>query len=372
MSKGLLARGALSAAVAAFALSLQFTALAKGNSEDATTFQINPAHDGNVDFVAGFSPPLVKVWTFDTGGTVTYPLIANGSLYVVSNGNDVFGLELGDGSKEWEHLLGGGGNLGAYDNGVLFFNSGSQLLALKAKNGKQLWATNDFTPKGRIASNSTAPIAFKGTVYIGGFGATAFDEKTGSLKWSQGADATDTQVAYGNKGIYAGGPTQYFKFATADGSLLWHVSGCCSGGGGIAVTYFDKHIYLVDWSAGSFVLNSNDGSSAGSFPGNVPPSFFSIGKRGYELVITGGKLYCLDAKTGNVAWSFAASNLSGQPIVINSQPVVAAGNSVYMLDGSTGAQLWTDNIGGQISSLSAGDGVLAVTTGSKVVVYAPQ
>ena len=360
--------------VAGAALACAFVtgAAAKGASEDAVTFQIDAAHDGNVDFVAGFSAPLVKAWTYDTGGTASYALIAHGAVYVVSNGDDVFALDRTGGSKLWEHLLGGDGNLGAYDDGRLFFNSGSQIIALKAQNGRQLWSATTFAPKSPIADNSTAPVAMKGTVYTGGSAVHAFAEKNGAQEWLQGISATSSQVAYGDKGVFAGGPCQYYKFAGKDGSPLWEDNGSCDGGGGISVAYFDKHAYLVDWAQGNFTLSSKDGSSAGSFQGDVPPTFFSIGKHGFELAISNGKLFCLDVKTGNVAWTFANADLSVQPIVINGQPVVGAGSSVIMLDGATGAQLWTDNAGGQISSLNAGDGVLAVTTGNKVITYVPQ
>ena len=373
MGSNKMARCAVNAAASAALLCiLTTTAGAKASSEDATTFQVNAAHDGNVSFAAGFSAPLVQAWTYDTGGITSYPLIAHGTVYVVSSGNDVFALNLAAGSKLWEHLLGGNENLGAYDNGMLFYNSGDQLIALKAKNGRQIWSAGGFAPKGRIADNSTAPIAANQTVYVGGFGVTAFDEKAGTFKWQQGVDATSSQVAYGDSGIFAGGPSQYFKFSAADGSLLWHNSGCCSGGGGIAVTYFSKHVYLVDWAEGNFTLSSKTGNATGSFPGQTPPTFFTSGKRKFELVITNGKLYCQDAKTGNVAWSFANNNLTGQPLVINGQPVVAAGSSLYMLDGTTGAQLWTADAGGQISNMNAGDGALAVTTGNNVMVFVPQ
>jgi outer membrane protein assembly factor BamB len=363
------ARRALStAASAAFLCAFVTAAAAKGSSEDATAFQINPAHTGSVDFAAGFSAPLVKAWTYDTGGTVSFPLIAHGAVYVVSASNDVFAIDLAAGTKKWEHLLGGDDNLGAYDDGMLFYdNSDGQLIALKASNGKQKWSAS-------VASDfdSSAPVAEAGTVYVGGPGVTALDEKTGLVQWSQGVEATSSQVAIGDDGVFAGGPCQYYKFASKDGSPLWQDAGGCEGGGGIEVAYFNKRAYVVDWAEGNFVLNSKTGAVAGSFSGNFPPSFFSSGKHGFELVISNGKLYCLDAKTGNVAWTFANSNLTGQPVVINGQPVVNAGNSVYMLDGTTGAQLWTDNVGGPISSLAAGDGVLAVTTGNKVIAYVPQ
>ncbi|HKV54664.1 MAG TPA: PQQ-binding-like beta-propeller repeat protein [Candidatus Binataceae bacterium] len=372
MRSGVNMRGAFTALASIALLSVLTTStMAQGASEDASSFQINPAHDGSVDFAAGFSAPLVKAWTYDTGGTVSSPLMALGALYLVSNSNDVFAINLANGKKLWEHLLGSGINLGAYDNGMLFFYSGTRLAAIKAKNGKQLWSLGNFA--GTLGSdNSGAPIAVKGMLYIGGLSIAAYDEMTGENKWVRPILATASQVAYGDNGIFAGGPTQYYKFDAKDGSLLWQNSGCCEGGGGIAVSYSARRVYLVDWSAGNFVLNSKDGTAVGSFPGSNPPSFFTIGKRKFELVIASGKLYCTDVRTGNVVWSYSNNNLTGQPIAINGQPVAAAGTSVFMFDGATGAQLWTEDVGSQITGLTAGDGALAVLAGSKVIAYVPQ
>lgn len=185
MRNELLARTRLGAA--AVALTCVFASSAIASSEDATTFQINPSRSGSVDFIAGFSAPLVKLWTYDTGGAVGYPLIAKQSLYVVSNGNDVFAIDLASGAKSWEHLLGGSNNEGAYDDGSLFFeNSQGQVIALKARNGRQLWSatvSSDF--------QSSSPIALNGTAYVAGPALTALDEKTGAIDWVQGIEATD-------------------------------------------------------------------------------------------------------------------------------------------------------------------------------------
>lgn len=339
-------------------------------TEEAVTYQINAAHSGSVTFAAGFAAPLHKLWSYDTGNSLSYPLIADGKLYVVSGGTDVFALDAFTGQRKWEHLLGGNDNLGAYDNGKLFFeNSNGQVTALKAGSGKQLWAaqaSSDFS--------SSVPIAVRRKVFVGGPAVTAIDEATGAVDWTQGIEATDSAVAYGNGGLYAGGPSQYYKFAIKDGTLLWHYSGCCEGGGGISPVYFDKRVYLTDWAEGNYVLNSMDGSVDGSFSGGMPPTLYKADVHGgYALEIANGKLYCLDARTGNVVWSVANDQMVAPPIVVNGQPIVATNSgTLYMLDGSTGAQLWTDSVSGYVSGMNAGDGIFAVAAGTSITVYGPQ
>jgi outer membrane protein assembly factor BamB len=73
-------------------------------------------------------------------------------------------------------------------------------------------------------------------------------------------------------------------------------------------------------------------------------------------------------------WSFANGDLYGQqPIIINGQPIVGTNSGMlYMLDGATGTLLWSANLGAKVNNLNAGDGVLAVSAGTKLIVFGPQ
>ncbi len=346
----------------------------KGQNEDAVAMQINTAHSGEINFSGGFAPPLVKVWSNDTGGSASYPLVAEGAVFVVSNSNDVFSYDLASGTKNWEHLVSDGTMGGAYDNGQLFFVDFDGLMtALKSKSGKVAWSAQMPDQY----AFSSPPIALKGQVFTGGAGegGTLYgvDEKTGHVNWTQSVEnGDDSSPAYGNGGLYVSYPCQYYKFSPS-GHPDWHYSGGCEGGGGSTPTYFKGHVYINDWASGNFVLDSKTGDITGTFSGGQMPAFFKSGKNGYGLTITNGKLYCFNAKTGNVAWSFSANGLTGNAIVVNGQPVVGTSSgSVYMLDGATGTQIWTDTVSGGVTSLAAGEGSLVVVSGSVVTVYAPQ
>jgi outer membrane protein assembly factor BamB len=341
----------------------------KSQSEEGVAFQINPSRTGSIAFSAGFSAPLAQVWSYTTADSVSYPLVADDTVFVVAGGNDLFALDVSSGSKKWEHLLGGEGNLGAYDKGLLFFESSEGALsALKAKTGKQVWGIQVDSD-----GSASSPIAVNGQVFTAGPALTAVDEMTGGINWTQGIEATDGSAAYGEGALYVAGPCQYYAFAT-NGKQRWHDQGECEGGGGSSPAYFDKQDYLVDWATGNFVLDTKSGANAGTFAGTYPPTFFTGSNgRGYALEYTNAQLYCLDVRTGNVAWSVSTTNLSGQPIVINGQPVfgTSAGN-VTMLDGASGTQLWTASVGSAVTSLNAGDGILVVAAGDSVYAFAPQ
>ncbi|MEI9932167.1 MAG: PQQ-binding-like beta-propeller repeat protein [Rhizomicrobium sp.] len=346
----------------------------KDQKEDAVTLQINPAHSGEVSFSEGFAPPLVKLWSQDTGGDASYALVAEGKVFTVASGNDVFAFDLATGNKDWEHLVSDGTLGGAYDDGQLFFIDFDGLMtALKSKSGKVAWSAQMPDQY----AFSSPPIALKGQVFTGGAGegGTLYgvDEKTGHVNWTQSVEnGDDSSPAYGDGGLYVSYPCQYYKFAL-NGHPDWHYSGDCEGGGGSTPSYFKNRVYINDWASGNFVLDTKTGQIVGTYSGGQLPAFFTLNKKGYGLTLTNSKLYCFDTKTGNVAWSFSASGLTGYPIVVNGQPVIGSSSgSVYMLDGATGSQIWTASVGAGISSLSAGEGKLVVVSGSVVTVYAPQ
>ena len=58
-------------------------ALAVPTNPDAVAYQNNAAHDGSVTF-QNFSTTPVKLWSANVGGPVSYPLIAQGEVYVTS------------------------------------------------------------------------------------------------------------------------------------------------------------------------------------------------------------------------------------------------------------------------------------------------
>src|SRR5689334_833313 len=107
---------------AIFAAGEQANALTTSTQREyAVSYQINPAHSGSIVFANGFTPPLTKLWSrdFSNGyyGTQTYPLIADGKVFLVAYGNDVYAMNMQTGDTVWEHLFAGAGFQAAYDNG---------------------------------------------------------------------------------------------------------------------------------------------------------------------------------------------------------------------------------------------------------------
>ena len=78
--------------------------------------------------------------------------------------------------------------------------------------------------------------------------------------------------------------------------------------------------------------------------------------------------------------SFAGDGtLTGAPIVVNQYVFIGStSGNLYALDTATGSQVWTQALGAQVdagvtgipySGLAAGDGLLVVPSGTKVIAY---
>ena len=350
--------------------------------EFAVAYQINPAHSGHVVFASGFNPPLTKLWSRDFSGSyygATYPLIADGKVFMVAYGNDVYALNTQTGDTVWEHLFSGSGFQPAYDNGMLFLTDDSgRITSLNAKNGRQRWSV---LPNGATTAHA-APIAVNGIVYTtavsnSSLAVYGIDETSGAQKWWNLVGNSDyVTPAYGDGGVYLSYPCNDYRFSAVNGALDWHYTmDGCYGGSGNTPTYYRKRLYADD--SANDVLDADTGKLLGGYPGSGAAAFFrGSDKRSYLVTAANGNLYCVDVRRGTVAWNYAlSSGIGGNPIVVNNIVLVPSYDGhLSALDGMTGAELWKGSVGnyGSDASLAAGDGVIAVLDQGILTVFAPQ
>ena len=82
------------------------TPVAPADPRDAATaFRQNPAHDGRA-FGDGPQPPLATAWTRDFDGNLTYPLIAGGRVFAVTDKGMLRVLDLRNGALLWSNAVG--------------------------------------------------------------------------------------------------------------------------------------------------------------------------------------------------------------------------------------------------------------------------
>ncbi|MES2354655.1 MAG: PQQ-binding-like beta-propeller repeat protein [Pseudomonadota bacterium] len=367
------------------------------NSQSAVAYQINVAHTGAITFTNAFSPPLNEIWRKDLGGAISYPLIAEGKVFVTvveagggygtmlyaldqTNGTSVWGPVVLDGTYFWANA--------AYDQGQVFVvNFDGLLKAFDAKTGNVNWSVQ---LPGQYAFSS-APTAANGTVYIGGAGSGgtlyAVNETNGEVLWTGSvANGDNSSPALSADSVFVSyACPQSYKFDRLTGNQLWHYSGPCSGGGGKTTVYYNGRLYVRDvffdddYTVNGYALDAISGQPTGHFSASAAPAF--SGKLGFFL--NNGTLQAKTTDTDQTVWSFAGDGaLSTAPIVVNNVVYVGStSGSLYALNTTSGEQISQINVGASIpapdehnvsqplTGLSAGEEMIVVPAGNTLVAF---
>ena len=391
-SSGLFAVGAL------LALALlpreSVSALAASNpattSDQAVAYQLNVTHNGALTNDT-LTPPLIRGWSVNLGALVSYPLIANGHVFVTAGDNNspvkLYALNLSTGATAWGPIALGSSRPWAnatYENGRVFtVNYDGKMQAFDENTGSILWTTQ---LRGQYAFSSP-PTASNGIVYAGGAGSGgtlyAVRETDGALQWTGSVmNGDNSSPAVTNSGVYVSyACAQTYDFNPSDGSLIWHHTTGCEGGGGKTPVLGNGQLFVRDAPSGNVVLDPSSGTSLGTFTATPAPAI--AGSRGYFT--TGVGLTAIDLATNTTLWTFAGDgSLSSAPLVVNGLVYVAStyGN-IYALDQS-GTLVWTSNVAPTINypdeqnvsqpltGLAAGSGYLLVPAGATLNLYAGQ
>jgi outer membrane protein assembly factor BamB len=354
----------------------------------AVAFQINPQHTG-IQSGDVLSLPLCQRWTAKFPGSVSYPLVADGRVFVtvaMGGASGLYALDEQTGNALWGPITVGSGypwGNAAYDGGRVFaINSSGVLSAFDAATGTLAWSV---TLTGQYAFSSP-PTALEGTVYLSGSGASsdgtlyAVDESAGNVNWTanvQGGD--ESSAAVSSTGVFVSyACNQAYAFDPATGNSLWHHSGSCSPGGGKTTALFGGNVYTRDIH-GDLVLSADSGSQVGTFMATAIPAFSAS----QTFRLNSGTLSAVSLTTGSTNWTFGADgSLGTAPLVVGSNVVVGGGNgTVYVLDAQTGHVVSSAQVGAQIpapneqtlaqplTGMAEADGVLLVPAGSILVAY---
>ena len=366
---------------------------AAGGSQ-AVAYQINAAHTGSQsDTIA---PPLVQRWSRDLGRHVSYPLIAEGKVFVTTgyefaSGSKLYALDAATGATSWGPIDISGTRPWsgiAYDAGRVFaVNYDGVLRAFDAASGSLLWQTR-LVPETEIWAFSTPPTALNGLVYTAGsrFGGRVFgvSQLDGSIRWTATVVVGDaSSPAVSADGVYVSYTcSQAYDFAPATGNLLWHHDSSCWGGGGKTPVLYGGRLYSRDSShLGNVILNVNTGEEITGFEAYQAPAF--SGSTGY-FTLTNSRLQARDVASGSIKWSFNGDNtLNSAPIVVNGYVYIASNSGkLFALDAGTGANVWTGNLGSPfrfhsegfdvsapVPGLTAGHGMILVPASTLLVAY---
>ncbi len=361
---------------------------------DAVAFQINAQHTG-AQLDSTFVPPLLKRWSVDLGGAVSYPLIAGGRVFVTvaageHNGTTLVALDLVTGTVVWGPIAIPSTlqwSNAAYDDGQVFVTDDDGLLqAFDAETGTVSWSFTLSTMGGPLVNSP--PTAFAGVVYVSGDGfLDALDEESGALLWTTTIfNGNGSAPVIGDDAVFgAYFPEEMYRFAAQTGAEVWEHLGNqpenSTGGatpalcGGLLFTRGATD--LLD----GLILDTEDGAVRGTFPRGGTPAFSGT----QSFFSSAGKLHARDIETMNPAWSFAGDgNLVSAPIVVGSNVYIGSTSGMlYALDAATGQDIWSDDVGAPIAAtrepsaiapltgFAEADGFLVVPATNTLVAYSP-
>jgi outer membrane protein assembly factor BamB len=243
-----------------------------------------------------------------------------------------------------------------------------------ATTGDARWSA---TIPGQFAS-AYAPVASEGIVYtLEDAQVTAFDESTGAQLWSASDNSgTDGSLAVTLDGVYTAGPCTPDDLDPTTGATIWNSNTGCEGGGGATPVVASGYVFspISVGTYGGNVYAADTGTLLRAFNYSVPPAVSAT----TIYALTDGTLQGITLGNNQVDWSFAGDGLlTTSPIVVNNYVFVGSSSgNLYALNATTGALVWTKNLGAAIapasqitSGLTAGDGLLIVPAGNTITAY---
>jgi outer membrane protein assembly factor BamB len=342
----------------------------------AVAYQIDYAHSGRAVFADAVTfPTTTPAWSVTLDGDVSYPLIANGKVFVLTSAKSLYALDQQTGNVAWGPLsISSNYRLPghAYDNGKIFVvNSEGLLSSFNAATGQVGWTTQ--LPDQTLFNS--APTAVNGIVYVAGSGSAgtlyAIAESDGSILWRTTVwNGQDSSPAVSDDGVFVSYPGQVYKFSPVSGVPLWHYNGSGSGGGGFTAVYANGRLYARDWSQpDALVFDATNGSIVGNFTSAQIPAASTTTIH----YLSSGTLRAINLTTNAEAWHFSGDgSLVSAPVQVNGTVIIgSASGNVYALDATSGSQVWSANAGAaiaastdmtamQLTGLGVGEGFLVV------------
>jgi len=338
----------------------------------SVAYQINPRHTGATD-APEITPPLQVKWSVNLNTTVSYPLIAEGKVFVLagqgSSGNvSLYALDAQTGGTIWGPILipqefYNGWGAAAYENGKIFvipevYAGAGTMTAFSAADGSILWQA--------ILSGqyqfSSPPTAYGGIVYTSGQGENgtvyAVSETDGSILWTGIWAGSNSSPVVTKDGVYfsavCGAAT---SLNPQTGATQWYHSGTCGGGGGETSVLYERSLYVRSGTfspASSEILDAANGKLTGSFTGEFAPAFW----KGTAIYTQGSGIQAVATSAGSTLWNAAppvGDSFSSPPIVVNG--VVYVGTASGLLLGysvTDGSNMVSVNLGQPISAIDSG------------------
>ncbi len=329
-------------------------------------FRGGPAHSGYNPYENVLSPStvsgLTEIWSFPTAeGIFSSPAVVNGVVYVGSYDDNLYALDASTGEKLWSFNTGDWVYASpAVVNGVVYVGSyypAGALYALDASTGAELWSV---PLEGGTRSSA---VVSKGVVYVGASDGYlhAFDASTGEEIWRFYTGGSDSSPAVSNGTVYVGGNHYALPFYgtlwaldASTGAELWRFQAAYYVNS--SPTVANRRVYFGSFDNYSYAFNALTGHRVWEiYEGGY--IYASTASANGVVYLPGRELYeARDARTGAGLWDFGLADAYSSAAVANGVLYVGEGypgTSVYAVDASTGAKLWSFSTGSSVLSSPA-------------------
>ena len=352
----------------------------------------------------------VKLWEFETskpGIIIASPTVSEGKILLGNLDGNLYCLDTENGEKLWDYSVrepDNSSSLGVTEtiidrkrvyvtslNSSTPFEKGpAKTCCLNAADGSLIWEKS-------MGGNESWPALYKGNLYVGTFGGIfhCLEAETGEGVWSYSYDNGKCYFSdwmeggpaiYRNRIYFANWCGSVYCLDAETGEELW-VTDLDIGSFSVimqntilsAPALSKDRLYIgggigEDWKGKIFCLDASSGEEVWSYQTNgiVFSSPAVDGDKIYFQSISlnlwqqenDGYIYCLDAETGMEIWKFpTGGNVwnygerlreTCSPAIVNGKIYVGAwDNLMYCLDGETGKKIWSYDSGTALQYISA-------------------
>jgi outer membrane protein assembly factor BamB len=329
-------------------------------------------HDrANTNYVPGASPigGVTRARRFDSGLNASQPIVADGTLYHITDALRAIDVESGD--RQWTVTPEDGqGNFWAaptvHDGTVYLANGHRRVHAIDAANGEKRWTTEID-----VGSIVTPTIGHEGEgLFVGGEGhVSRLDTTTGDVEWTHDLFgqvtrtlAVDRQVVYA---VTEGGEL-YALDEYGDGYWRVDLPAKCQCPPTVVrdtvyVGTFDGRVHAVDTSRANLAWSTEIGGFAKGGIAVADGTVYADGGR---------EIHAMDAETGEKRWAFDVGSTGDHTPVVAGDTVYTTGDRLYALkpdggltNGAVRRELirFTHATGGYAGPMSVAEGRLFVT-----------
>lgn len=303
------------------------------------------------------------LWRFEAGDAITSTAaIADGMVYVGSDDEHLYALDLATGALRWKFKAEGFVRSSPTVTGdfVIFGDDHGVVRALDRRTGALRWA---FSTDGEVISSANV---IGDRIIVGSYDSFvyALRRDSGELLWKTETEgrvhatpAISDRYAESAFVIVSGCDEFLHVLDAGDGRSAQKVAmGSVAGASPVIAgerTYIGTYgntVRGLNWRAGETLWTFTDPDR--EFP------YMSSAVVYEGLVILGGRdkrVRALDADTGKSVWEFATKGrVDGSPVIVGKRIFVGSQDGVlYALDAKSGKELWRFEAGGPISASPA-------------------